>query len=602
MKHCIAALLLFAPLYPGSATAAVPPLEAAAVADLVDQFLPGRMATEGVPGAAVAVVYDGQLLFSRGYGLADVAAGRPVDPGTTLFRVASVSKLPAFAAVLQLAEQGKVDLHADVNRYLKGYQVQQRFGTPVTAHHLLTHTDGLAERNLGIFALSPAGLKPTATILGEMEPPFAPPGEMITYGSWGSALAGYLVEEVSGQRLAEYARTNLFEPLGMLSTTFEQALPADWQTRVAKVYTAGEKSSPYLYITTPATGGLTTTANDMAKFMNALLEGKGAYGAALESRYTPLPGFPGVTYGFMEHVENSRRLLVREGSGLGVGSLVALLPEERLGIFYVQNAKGTDLAMELVSAFLGRFYPDDGAPASVAPGTGDVGGVYRYVQHSRTTFTKLQALVAGMVRVRSLPGGSLEIGPVGMGDIYGGFDTVGRFEPVAPMVYRNPETGAQVGFRPGGNGGMQLVSGRGYHGTFARIPWYQTMAVQVGLLLTSAMLAVAAAFLARWGRWLAIGAAAANVGFLAALYPVLFVAGAAAGFPAYAFQGGVGWPAWLLLALPVVGACFALGLVGAAGLAWPRGRAGRGWLALAAGANVAFAATLWQWNLLGFHW
>jgi CubicO group peptidase (beta-lactamase class C family) len=125
------------------------PQDPAELAVFLDGLLGGLMEERHIPGAVVLVVKDGSVFFAKGYGFADLETKRPVDPETTLFRVFSVSKLFTATAVMQLVEQGKLDLHADVNQYLDSFSLEERFGKPVTLANLLTHTGGFDDALLG---------------------------------------------------------------------------------------------------------------------------------------------------------------------------------------------------------------------------------------------------------------------------------------------------------------------------------------------------------------------------------------------------------------------------------------------------------------------
>ena len=114
----------------------------------LDGFMPYAIGRGDIPGAVVVVVKDGEVLLQKGYGYADVAKRTPVDPATTLFRPGSVSKLFTWTAVMQLVEQGKLDLDADINQYLD-FKVPPYDGKPVTLRNIMTHTSGIEETARG---------------------------------------------------------------------------------------------------------------------------------------------------------------------------------------------------------------------------------------------------------------------------------------------------------------------------------------------------------------------------------------------------------------------------------------------------------------------
>jgi CubicO group peptidase (beta-lactamase class C family) len=110
----------------------------------LDGLMPYALQRGGIPGAVVVVVKDGSVLFQKGYGYAEVKHRVPVDPERTLFRPGSISKLFTWTAVLQLVEQGKLDLDADINRYLD-FRIPPAFGKPITLRDCMTHTPGFEE-------------------------------------------------------------------------------------------------------------------------------------------------------------------------------------------------------------------------------------------------------------------------------------------------------------------------------------------------------------------------------------------------------------------------------------------------------------------------
>src|SRR5450432_1750697 len=130
----------------------------------LDGYMPYALHTGDIAGAVVAVVKDGKILTERGYGYSDVAKHTPVDPKLTLFRPGSVSKLVTWTAVMQLVEQGKIDLDADINQYLD-FKVPGLGGKPITMRNLMQHTAGFEEQAKGIIAEEPSTLPPYDALL-----------------------------------------------------------------------------------------------------------------------------------------------------------------------------------------------------------------------------------------------------------------------------------------------------------------------------------------------------------------------------------------------------------------------------------------------------
>ena len=190
---------------------------------VLDSAIVAAMREFSVPGAAVAVVRDGRVDHLAGYGCANIERGVRVDPRTTVFHIASVSKPFVALAALQLAERGVVDLHADVNRYLRGMQVPAGWGKPVTLHDLLTHTAGFEESVVGYAARTPADVRPLGEFLAAKLPRRGwPPGDVTAYSNYGYALAGYVVESAAHVPFADYVNNEILQPLGMTRSTFAQ--------------------------------------------------------------------------------------------------------------------------------------------------------------------------------------------------------------------------------------------------------------------------------------------------------------------------------------------------------------------------------------------
>jgi CubicO group peptidase (beta-lactamase class C family) len=165
-----------------------------------DGVIAGQLAAYQVPGAAVAVVQAGRLPLSRGYGVADLRTGRPVSAERTLFRAGSVSKVFTATAVMQLVEQGRLDLGADVNPYLDGLQVPETFPEPITLGHLLTQTAGFKDHFFGLFAADVTTSLPLDSYVSRYQPVrVRPPGQVSAHYNYSAALAGHIVARVSGR-------------------------------------------------------------------------------------------------------------------------------------------------------------------------------------------------------------------------------------------------------------------------------------------------------------------------------------------------------------------------------------------------------------------
>lgn len=271
----------------GTAGADTPDVtDAAQVEAFVDGVVKPLMQKEHSPSGVVAVMKDGKVIFQKGYGYIDVEKRIPVDAATSMFRPGSISKLFTWVSVMQLAEQGKLDIDTDVNEYVTQFKVKDTFpGQPVTLRHILTHTAGFEDGALGYLIINdPSRIMPLAEALEKYQPTrVVAPGTRVAYSNWATALAGLIVANVSGQNFNDYVQKHIFGPLGMTHSTFVEPLPADLEPYMAKAYTYGAgkyKETPYEIISNfgPA-GASAVSAADMANFARALLNG-GEYNGA----------------------------------------------------------------------------------------------------------------------------------------------------------------------------------------------------------------------------------------------------------------------------------------------------------------------------------
>lgn len=375
----------------------------------LDNFFAQQMANLHIPGAAFALVKDGKIFFTKGYGYADLEKKVPVAPDKTLFRLASVSKLFAATSVMQLAERGQLNLHDDVNKYLKHFQLQENYPAPVTFDNLLTHTSGFDERFIGLAARNPSEILPLGDYLAQQMPPrVMPPGKVIAYSNHGIALAGYLVEVISGLPFAQYIDEKVLQPLGMHKSSFLQPLPPALAPDLAVGYEylhGSYQPIPSYYINDGPAGALKATATDISHFILAHLQ-NGRYGntkilqekTAIEmhsSHFTHHPRLTGWAYGFSERWQNNLCAIEHGGTDPGFASLLFLLPEQNLGFFVAYNNQQDELREQLVSQFLDRYYPVQQAtisPQAIANSQQRAKyfvGSYRFIRYPRRTLEKL---------------------------------------------------------------------------------------------------------------------------------------------------------------------------------------------------------------------
>lgn len=361
-----------------------PLLDRADLEAWLDGYVPASLQRGDIAGVVVSVVKDGEILLGKGYGFADVASKRPMDADTTLIRPGSVSKLFTWTAVMQLVEQGKLDLDADINAYLD-FKLEYPFGKPVTLRQLMAHRGGFEEGLKSVMAVEPKNLISTEQYLkANPRPMVFAPGTVPAYSNYGTSLAGYIVQRVSGEPFEAYVERHILAPLGMTRSTFVQPLPAALAGGMSQGYmTASEPPRPFELVTTGPAGALSATATDMAKFMLAYLQ----QGKLLDQQILrpetvrqmqqgaerPYPGFQAMAYGFFEGERNGRHWLGHGGDTVVFHSDLYLLPNERTGIFFSANSRGAQNAVYAMREALFKGFVDRYFPAPNQPGAGQSG-------------------------------------------------------------------------------------------------------------------------------------------------------------------------------------------------------------------------------------
>ncbi len=356
-------------------TAAVHPLTAQDVSAWLDGFMPYALQRGNIAGAVVVVVKDGQPLVETGYGVADVKTRALVDPQTTLFRPGSVSKLFTWTAVMQLVQAGKINLDQDVNTYLD-FKIPPAFGKPITMRDLMTHSPGFSDVAKDLITSNPKKNRPLSRslLVSSLPARIFPPGTTPAYSNYGAALAGYIVQRVSGEPFADYIAHHIFTPLGMTHSTFELPLPAGWLVNMSKGYqVASGPAHPFEYVAASPAGALTATGGDMAKFMIAQLQdGAFAGGRILDAstaelmhspQFRPIASLPAMDLGFYQEDANGHRVIGHAGDTAWFHSDLHLFLDDHVGLFISMNSLGEQGAAEFVRAALLRGFSDRYFPA-----------------------------------------------------------------------------------------------------------------------------------------------------------------------------------------------------------------------------------------------
>jgi CubicO group peptidase (beta-lactamase class C family) len=373
MLPAAAALLLTLAGAPAASAPMAAPLTAADLDSWLDGYLKYALATGDIAGAEVAIVRDGEVVTERGYGFADVEKRTPVDPKVTMFRPGSVSKLIVWTAVMQQVEAGKIDLDADINKYLD-YNVTGMGGKPITMRELMQHTAGFEEHARGV--ISASNDLPTFEEMLRAKVParmFAP-GSTPAYSNYGASLAGYIVERVSGEPFDAYLEKHIFQPLDMTHSSFRQPLPGTLEPFMAKGYRLGsDDAEPFEYVGPRPAGSMSASADDMAHFMIAHLQDGEYHGNRILSAATAQlmhdsPYADGIgplnrmELGFFETNINGREVIAHLGDTDWFHTSLHLFLKDKTGLYASFSSPGREGAVQtlrnqLFQDFADRYFP-----------------------------------------------------------------------------------------------------------------------------------------------------------------------------------------------------------------------------------------------------
>lgn len=343
------------------------------VLDTADATLEKTLKDHNLPGLGVGIVCQGQLIYAKGIGQANVAKNIPVTPDT-VFRIASVSKTFAAVGLMQLWEQGKFDLHDPINDYLLDYQVRHRNrnAPPITFHHLLTHTAGLGEFAPLYKYFSPTAhfnvvnpdkpAPPLRDLYGRTLPAECYPGEKWCYANNGFATVGQLVEDISGLPFPAYIRQHIYEPLGMARSEFWRSDRVRHELAIGYKYRKRQKDfRPVIDLeqVTTAAGAMYSTINDMGRYMAALMAGDALLKPeTLELMYTPHyqlhERLQGMGYCFKIDDFGGHRVVSHDGLWLGFISSMFVAPDDELGVVALTNTANS-IAISLASSLMRRM-------------------------------------------------------------------------------------------------------------------------------------------------------------------------------------------------------------------------------------------------------
>lgn len=513
--------LLLPSLNKNLVTASTSMINSQEIESFMDTVIGEQMEEFHIPNLTVSIVHKGDILFAKGYGFSDYESQQPVDPEKTLFRIGSAAKLFTWTAVMQLVEEGKLDLDTDVNEYLDftipdrlAFEPKTSKAAPITVRHLMSHTAGFEDYMSNVFSITEDSLTPLSQSVREELPArvFAP-GEVISYSNYGTSLAGYIVEVVSGVPFAQYIEDNIYAPLQMENSSFRQPLPNELAKNMSKAYrnVNGEFLEGKFEFFTEPSGSMSSTAVDMAAFMLAYLQGGQLEGGRIlkeetvytmwSDPYTLHPSIGGMAHGFIKGPLTGRDIFYHPGGTMLYDTGFYLLPEEDLG-FFISHSGGSFLAnQEIFYSFLDRYFPMEETPDALEPAAGVVersqefAGEYYNNRRSFTTTDAFLSLMFGQIYVEADEAGYLLITHLGEKN---------RFAEIEPGVYLNLREGRSQDY---GGDFSTIVFGTDTLGktmlmtdgpmSYSKAGWYESFGFTLMLLISSVLFLVGSLFY--WG-------------------------------------------------------------------------------------------------------
>ena len=329
-------------------------------------------------GAAIVILKDNQIVLSKGYGDANIEKNIPVDPQKTVFEWGSISKLFVWTSVMQLVEQGKIDLNEDIRTYLpEGFLTKLKYDSPITMLDLMHHTAGFEDYIFDLGYSSPDKVKSLEEGLKLAEPvQVYKPGEVVAYSNFSTSLAAYIVERLTGQEFYQYASEHIFSKIGSQNASIHPKL-SDNKKLLENKATGYKLKGPSqftesnaFYISMYPSGAINGTAEDLAKFASALMLKEGESSPLFQKKetldefltqsYSANENIPGNAHGFWEY-EGQKRGLTHGGNTEAFSSNFHIVPDENFAVIILTNQSGEmDICYGLTKELVGE------EPVSVA--------------------------------------------------------------------------------------------------------------------------------------------------------------------------------------------------------------------------------------------
>lgn len=408
----------------------------------------GEMVQDEIPGASIAVVSNGQIVFEKGYGYSDIERNKMSNPQETVYEYGSVSKLFTWISLMKLKEEGKIDLGADIREYLpKDFELPLSYDKPITALDLMNHQAGFDDYFIHLFS-KPDEIGSLREALEENKvQQIYEPGFASSYSNYGAALAGYIVENVTGMPDYEYVQNYLFRPIGMENTVLCPDISGmtDLLQNKAKVYEKsgnGFQEENWTYVPMYPAGSANGTVDELAHFAMALLDEKGhplfekeETGRELFTTSTVgASDVAGIAHGFIEYQGKAKSYWHTGGTDHS-STFFAVVPELDFGIAICTNTSSDSAVQDFGFGILQAEEAGLQQPQENLPSTSEVEGYYMDFREAHRGISKLVALPNYLFATRVKALNEEQILADGS-----------TYRQIEPYIYQDIESGDKIAF------------------------------------------------------------------------------------------------------------------------------------------------------------
>ncbi|WP_176470208.1 serine hydrolase [Terribacillus saccharophilus] len=385
-------------------------------------------------GASIVIVKNNEIVLSKGYGFGDNENHVKIDSGSSIFEWGSISKLFVWVSVMQLVEQGKIDLDEDIRNYLPNAFIKHlKYDDPITMLDLMNHTGGFEERIFDLGYTKANQLKPLDAGLQIAEPnQIYRPGEVVAYSNYSTSLAAYIVQLITGQDFNEYVEEHIFQRLGfsdstayLLSESNEQIIKN--KVNGYKLVDKGkfERSTEY-YMSLYPSGAINGTAQDLAKFSDALMpqsqnknvlfENEDTLTKLFSQSYSANEHAPGIAHGFWEY-DGMYKGFTHGGNTTSFSSNFHIVPEEGFSVIILTNqASEVDITYGLMKELVGEK-DQETVSVSNLPSSQSLEGKYISARKMESGFLHLYNYLIPLT-VQSINENEIEVSLAGATAIY----------------------------------------------------------------------------------------------------------------------------------------------------------------------------------------